>query len=98
MAVSTNAITWTTRNANFGTSTINALTFHRNLFMAVGDGGQIRTSTDTISWTSRVSNTGGAFFGAVSALGTYLAIGVSGLVHSKQQGAALVQFAPVVNT
>jgi hypothetical protein len=97
LAVSTNAITWSTRNANFGLTTINALTFHRNLFMAVGDAGQLRTSTDTISWTSRNSATGANLLGATSALGTYLALGTGGAVMSKQQGTALVQFAPLVN-
>lgn len=54
---STDAITWTARTSNFGTTRITGVAFGNNVWAAVGYYGQIRSSTDAITWTTRTSNT-----------------------------------------
>jgi hypothetical protein len=58
-ATTTDYSTWTTRQTNFGTTTIRQVfsSADGSLAMAVGAGGTIRTSTDLITWTSVTANT-----------------------------------------
>ena len=50
---------WTTRTSNFGSNTsIRSVAYGNNLWVAVGYGGQLRTSIDGTTWTTRTSNVG----------------------------------------
>lgn len=58
LASSTDGITWTTRNAQFGATAIYDIAFGNGVFVAVGGNGAngvVRTSTDGITWTSRTN-------------------------------------------
>jgi hypothetical protein len=58
LSTSTDGITWTTRNAEFGTTAIYDIAFGNGVFVAVGGSGAtgvVRTSTDGITWTSRTN-------------------------------------------
>lgn len=53
-ATSTDAVTWTSRNGNFGTSTSVSVGFGNGIFVGVDSTrAQINTSTDGITWTTR---------------------------------------------
>jgi hypothetical protein len=52
---STDAITWTTRTSNFGTTVVETIAFGNNLWVAGGYNGTIRTSTDAITWMTRAA-------------------------------------------
>jgi hypothetical protein len=52
---STDAITWTTRTSNFGSTTVETIAFGNNLWVAGGYNGTIRTSTDAITWMTRAA-------------------------------------------
>jgi hypothetical protein len=46
MTTSTDGITWTTRTSGFGATTIRALTYGNNLYVAAGTAGVLTTSTN----------------------------------------------------
>jgi hypothetical protein len=55
---STNGVSWIpATNANFGTSTVSAITYNtaNNLWYACGAGGTLRASTDGLTWVTRTS-------------------------------------------
>lgn len=54
---STDFNTWTTRNAQTTTTTLNTALFANSIYVIGGNGGVIRSSTDGITWTSRTSGT-----------------------------------------
>jgi hypothetical protein len=59
LRTSTDAITWTTQNSNFGAyGDINSIAYGDNLWVAGGTSSQIRTSTNAITWVTQTSNFG----------------------------------------
>jgi protein associated with RNAse G/E len=50
---STDGITWTTRDAGFGTTVIAAIVYGNDLFIVGGNTALISTSTDGVTWTTR---------------------------------------------
>jgi hypothetical protein len=55
LRTSTDAITWTTRTSQFGSSDINSVAYGEELWVAGGASGQIRTSTDAVTWVTQTS-------------------------------------------
>ena len=76
-ATETSLGTWTTRTSNFGIENINSVAYGNNLWVAVGDGGQLRSSTDGTTWTTRTSTFGGYAINSV-AHGNNLWVAVGG--------------------
>jgi hypothetical protein len=80
--------TWTARTSTFGTTTISALAFGNNTFVAAGYAGQVRTSTDGITWTTRTlaslvpTSVRTSTFGN----GTFVVAGNNGLLDSSTDG------------
>ena len=58
MRTSTNAMTWTTVESNFGNTVIRTIDFGNGIWVAGGYSGQIRTSTNGSVWTTVTSNLG----------------------------------------
>jgi len=49
LRTSTNdGVTWNTQTSNFGTSIIRRVAYGNGVWVAVGDGGALRTSTDRV--------------------------------------------------
>ena len=72
---------WVPRNPALTSSGLRGVTFGRDMFVAVGEGGTILTSPDGVAWTPRNSGTGqwivsvaygGDVFVAVCEVGTVL--------------------------
>jgi hypothetical protein len=55
LQISTDAITWVTKNSTFNATAIRTIAYGNGLWLAGGDSGQLRTSTDTINWITRYS-------------------------------------------
>jgi hypothetical protein len=53
-----NGVSWTTQTSNFGTTHILFIAYGDNLWVAGGQGGQLRTSTNAITWVTQNSNFG----------------------------------------
>ena len=72
---STDGITWGTRTSATGTNGLYGITWGNNLWVAVGQNGQITTSTDTITWSSRTApQTATAYTHVVYQNGLYFAM------------------------
>jgi hypothetical protein len=73
---SSDTITWTTQNSNFGNTIIRYIAYGNGIWTAVGDAGQIRTSTDTITWATQNSNFEGSQLLSVAyGNGIWIAVG-----------------------
>jgi len=84
---STGAYTWTQRLAGDGTP-LNAIAYNgSNLYVAVGNGGRLRTSPDGITWTSRTSGFGSNNITSV-AFGNsiWVAVGDNGTITTSSDG------------
>lgn len=77
LKTSTDAITWTTQQANFGSTDINGLCHGNNTWVAVGNSGQIRTSTDAVTWTTRTSNFAQNLWAVEFGASQFVAVGAS---------------------
>ena len=77
LKTSTDAITWTTQQANFGSTDINGLCHGNNTWVAVGNSGQIRTSTDAVTWTTRTSNFAQDLWAVEFGASQFIAVGAS---------------------
>ena len=81
-------VTWTPRLAptglNFGSITSNG----SNIFVAVGESGQLYSSTDTgVTWTSRTSGFGANQINSVAyGAGIFVAVGAAGTITSSTDG------------
>jgi len=75
--------TWTTQTSNFGTSTINSVSFGNNLWVVGGFTGQIRTSTDAVTWTTQTSNFGTTAIVSVAyGNNIWVAVGIAGQIRT----------------
>lgn len=52
---STNGISWTTANSNFGSTILRSVAYGNGIWLIGGAAGQMRTSTDTFTWTTVTS-------------------------------------------
>jgi hypothetical protein len=82
---------WTTRDANFGISDIEALTFGNGVYVAGGRSGgvsgNLSTSTDGITWTTRNSNLGSSTVNALTfGNGIYVAGGFNNKLSTSTDG------------
>ena len=85
--VSGSPFTWTARTSGFGTTTIRALTFGNNTFVAAGGSGTLTTSTNGITWTTRTSGFGTTVIMALTfGNNTFVAAGVSGTLTTSTDG------------
>ena len=84
IAVSTDTITWTTKNvANAAMVGANAITYGNGTYVMAGGSGFMVTSTDTISWTSRTSTFGSTNInGLAYGNSVYVAVGSSGQLRT----------------
>lgn len=87
VSTSPNAITWTSRTLNFGTTIVRSVAYGNGLWVAAGDSGQLRTSTDTITWTTRTSNFGtSAIWDVEFGNGIFVAVGAGGAIRTSTDG------------
>lgn len=75
-------LTWTTQNSNFGSNEIFSIAYGNNLWVAVGNNGQIRTSTDAITWVTRTSNINLPLFSVAYGNGLWVAGSIFGEIRS----------------
>jgi hypothetical protein len=68
MSISTNTITWTTVNSNFGATRIDSIAYGNSLWVAGGYSGQVRTSTNGLTWTTVTSTFTNDYFGTVESI------------------------------
>lgn len=70
---------WTTRTANFLSSSINAVAYGAGIYVAAGNAGQVRSSTDGVTWTTRSTTFGTtAITSGVYGNGTFVFTGYNG--------------------
>lgn len=72
--------------ATFDRSNYRAVLFADSLFVAVGDGGAIKTSADGITWTSRTSGTSENLVGVLYANSLWVAYGGAGTILTSTNG------------
>lgn len=87
LSTSPDGISWTSRSAQFGTTTILGIAFGNGVFCAWGQGSTVRTSTDGVIWTSRTGVAGanydrGGFGNGIFVVGT----GTSGELNTSTDG------------
>ena len=88
---SKDGITWTEQTSNAPNSTLFAVTFWKNLFVAVGFNavggtGTILTSPDGITWTSQNSGILASLFGVKGGNGQFVAVGQNGTILTSSNG------------
>jgi hypothetical protein len=79
---SSDAVTWTNRS----TASLRDVCYGNGLFVAVGDGGHIRTSANGVNWTTRISGTTVALWGVGYGDGHFIAVGDQGTLLSSPDG------------
>ena len=60
--------------------------FGNDLFVAVGDGGTIRTSADGVTWNPQTSGIFTSLFGVAHGNNTFVAVGAGGFVRTSSDG------------
>jgi hypothetical protein len=71
------------KDSTFGTSTINSVEFGNGLWVAVGVGGQLRTSTDATTWVTQTSEFGTSAINSVAfGNGLWVAGGAAGQLRT----------------
>lgn len=87
MQTSTDLVTWTSRSASFGASTINTTAFGAGVYVAGGNGGRLTYSTDMTTWTATTSNFGTSTIqNIVFANNLFVAVGGGGRITSSTDG------------
>ncbi len=74
--------TWWWRNPHPAGTTLNAVAYGSETFVAVGGAGSIVTSANGASWTQALSGTGATLFDVAYGNGTFKAFGNIGLTRS----------------
>ena len=77
---SSDGITWTTKYISSLVGSLVDVIFENNLFVAVGDNGDIHTSSDGITWTRRTSGTSVALSKTTFGNNLYVVVGNSGTI------------------
>jgi hypothetical protein len=86
MITSTNLITWTTRDPQFGSFNITGLAFGNGVFVAGGAAGMLRTSTDAITWTTRTAYAANGINAMIFDGSVFISAGDAGKMASSTDG------------
>jgi len=79
-------VTWVEKTSQFGSNSIQDITYGNGIYVAVGASGNISTSADGSTWVARGSGQSQAIYGVTFANNLFVAVGANGALVTSSNG------------